>query len=110
MGARRREEGEGGWEEVGVVGEDMCVLEKHATSSDVCQLRVLVSERLSVAAEWIRSPFQTEMETLETQLEKQNNSKYGYSTAASGGGGEGGARRQVAGEGGWAGECRPVPG
>ena len=31
-----------------------------------------MSERLSVAAEWMCSLFQTEMETLETQLEKQN--------------------------------------
>ena len=68
-------------------------------------------ERLSVAAKWMCSLFQTEMETLETLLEKQNNSKYGYSTAASGGGVEGGARRQVVGEGeggcagGWISPC-----
>ena len=56
-----------------VVGEDIvCVLEKHTTSGDVCRLRVLVLERLSVAAEWMCSLFQKEMETLETQLEKQN--------------------------------------
>ena len=56
-----------------VVGEDiLCVLDKHTTSSDVCRLRVLVLERLSVAAEWMCSLFQREMETLETLLEKQN--------------------------------------
>ena len=55
-----------------VVGEDiLCVLEKH-TRSDVCRLRVLVLERLSLAAEWMCSLFQREMEPLETQLEKQN--------------------------------------
>ena len=53
-----------------VVGEDiLCFgLDKHTTSSDVCQLRVLVLERLSVAAEWMCSLFQREMETLNTLL------------------------------------------
>ena len=54
-----------------VVGEDiLCVLDKRGVKLD--DVRVFVLERLSLAAEWMCSLFQREMETLETLLEKQN--------------------------------------
>ena len=56
-----------------VVGEDiLCVLDKQQRAVNLDDVRVFVLERLSVAAEWMCSLFQREMETLETLLEKQN--------------------------------------
>ena len=56
-----------------VVGEDiLCVLDKQQRAVNLDDVRVFVLERLSVAAEWMCSLFQREMETLETLLEKHN--------------------------------------
>ena len=57
-----------------VVGEEiLCVLDKQQRGvKKLDDVRVFVLERLSVAAEWMCSLFQREMETLETLLEKQN--------------------------------------
>ena len=56
-----------------VVGEDiLCVLDKQQRGEKLDDVRVFVLERLSLAAEWMCSLFQREMETLETLLEKQN--------------------------------------
>ena len=58
------------------VGEEiLCVLDKQQRGADDCcvkLVRVFVLERLSVAAEFMCSLFQREIETLETLLEKQN--------------------------------------
>ena len=56
-----------------VVGEEiLCVLDKQQRAVNLDDVRVFVLERLSVAAEWMCSLFQREMETLETLLEKHN--------------------------------------
>ena len=57
-----------------VVGEEiLCVLDKQQRGvKKLDDVRVFVLERLSVAAEWMCSLFQREMETLETLLEKHN--------------------------------------
>ena len=56
------------------VGEEiLCVLDKQQRGvKNLDDVRVFVLERLSVAAEWMCSLFQREMETLETLLEKHN--------------------------------------
>ena len=56
------------------VGEEiLCVLDKQQRGvKKLDDVRVFVLERLSVAAEWMCSLFQREMETLETLLEKYN--------------------------------------
>ena len=64
-------------EHMASVGEEiLCVLDTQQRGADVCSVkfdvRVFVLERLSATAEFMCNLFHREIETLETQLEKQN--------------------------------------